>query len=118
MDHAKLKSMSSLEDSSSQGEEKSKKKITVDVQLKEQLKMEPPSAKPGVIGKGNSSMKSLLQTTVTKNQFKKSFTPQPPVRRRRHLKWRELGRRSKRGYFLCFHKRLCRRCPVQISSER
>lgn len=53
VDHAKLKSMSSLEDSSSQGEEKSKKKITVDVQLKEQLKMEPPSAKPGVIGKGN-----------------------------------------------------------------
>lgn len=45
--------MSSLEDSFSQGEEKFKKKIIVDVQLKEQFKMELLSVKLGVIGKGN-----------------------------------------------------------------
>ncbi|XP_056015343.1 protein-methionine sulfoxide oxidase mical3b-like isoform X5 [Ostrea edulis] len=53
VDHAKLKSMSSLEDSSSQGEEKSKKKIAVDVKLREHIKTEPVVSKPGVIGKGS-----------------------------------------------------------------
>lgn len=53
VDYVKLKFMSSLEDSFSQGEEKFKKKIIVDVQLKEQFKMELLSVKLGVIGKGN-----------------------------------------------------------------
>ncbi|XP_078340922.1 uncharacterized protein LOC111104401 isoform X4 [Crassostrea virginica] len=53
VDHAKLKSMSSLEDSSSQGEEKSKKKIMVDIRLKEEVKAEPVGTKPGVVGKGS-----------------------------------------------------------------